>query len=126
MMNEANSYTVLNAGADFSDALVLTDFDLGLVLGGNESAVTGSPPTGGNDVADVKEAASTVADFAALGAIAGSAWGPGGTALGAGMGAAFGAGMEAQEHFNIVDGAADLVGRFFDAVGEAQANPDRG
>lgn len=45
MINEANGYTVLRAGADSSsggDPMALTDFELGLVLGGNASDVTGS------------------------------------------------------------------------------------
>lgn len=43
MIKEANDYTVLSAGSDFSggDAEVLTDLDLGLILGGNPSQVQG-------------------------------------------------------------------------------------
>jgi hypothetical protein len=43
MNDQANEYTLLNAGSDFSDgdACILTDQELGLVLGGNISDVQG-------------------------------------------------------------------------------------
>jgi hypothetical protein len=98
MNNEEKRFTALGAEGSDGGAVVLTDFELGLVLGGNESDVTGS---------STMEHLGHVSTFATIG---GALGGQAGALVGVAVGVAY----EVVEH-----GGDDLAR----AAQEYQNNP---
>lgn len=93
MISEENGYTVLNAGAAVSDdgLVALTDVELGLILGGNASDVTGSS-------SQVMDHVGHVSSWVTVGSGAGALGGPAGAVAGAAAGFVVGIAYEIYEH----------------------------
>jgi hypothetical protein len=100
MTDNTNCYKVLGSDDSYGDLVPLTDFELGLVLGGNASDVTGGD-------SQVIDHVGHVSSFATIGGAIGGQ-------PGAMVGVAVGVAYEVYEH------AGDALGR---AAEEYQNNP---
>ena len=93
MISEESGYMVLGEGAAVSHdgLLALTDAELGLILGGNASDVTGSS-------SQVMDHVGHVSSWVTVGSGAGALAGPGGAVVDAATGFVVGVAYEIYEH----------------------------